>query len=365
MQFQPYRIESLGPRADWWRVRVDEILDFCSRIKRGRTETIAETPDGYPVKAIYYNCEPLKDPGVNWSAAASSSSPDKFGAPEKQTVVLCGGVHGAEPEGVAALLNVISLMEFGVDLRGRNNDKLLELLNAYRLIILPCVNMDGRAVCPDHLRKATYEQFRTASQGAWLDGRFIDWRESKEYFPLPLEKVKFPGGYPNGEGYNIMHDCANVRTAEATAVYELVEKEQVDLFLNLHSCEGGPFLIVPSSFNYQMHVERGKKLQLMLANNFYERKQINFKPKGGLSSDQTINMNTKVTMLSGALSLTFESSVNAEKGFDQLLEIHYTLFETVLTDGLKFSFAPRKEVMKLKTLKKETESCEKKEIQYT
>jgi hypothetical protein len=162
-----------------------------------------------------------------------------------------------------------------------------------------------------------------------------------------------------------MHDCANVRTSEAAAVYKLVEKEQVDLFLNLHSCQSGPFLIVPSSFNYQMHVERGKKLQLMLANNFYERKQINFKPKGGSSSDQTINMNTKVTMLSGALSLTFESSVDAEKGFDQLLEIHYTLFKTVLADGLQSPFAPRNEVIKLKALKKDTESCEKKEIQYT
>ena len=360
MLFEPYKIDTLEPRPEWWRVRVEEIKDLCSRISLGRVEMIATTPGGYPVQAVYYNCEPLPDPGVNWSAAASSSAPEKFKSTpdEKQTVVLCAGIHGAEPEGVAALLNVISLMEYGVDLRGKSNDRLLALLNEYRLIILPCVNMDGRAICPDHLRKATYEQFRKASQGAWLDGSFINWMESKEYFPLPLDKVEFPGGYPNGNGYNIMHDCANPRTAEAAAIMKLVEAEQADLFLNLHSCEGGPFLITPSFFNYQMHVERGEKLRLLVLNENQKRGQIK-KQKGGAGFSQTINLNTKVTMLSGALALTFESSVNAENGFDELLEIHYTLFETVLADGLSSPFAPRAEIIKLKDSNKETESCKK------
>ena len=220
MQFERYEIVTLEPRPKWWTVRVEEIERLCAGIKKGAVKTIATTPGGYPVQAVYYNCEPLSDPGVNWSAAASSSTPEKFKSTpaEMQTVVFCAGIHGAEPEGVAALLNVICLMEYGVDLRGKTNDKLLALLNRYRLIILPCVNLDGRAICPDHLRKAKYEQFRKASQGAWKNGDFINWMESKEYFPLPLDKVEFPGGYPNGDGYNIMHDCANVRTAEAMAI---------------------------------------------------------------------------------------------------------------------------------------------------
>jgi len=32
-----------------------------------------------------------------------------------------------------------------------------------------------------------------------------NWRGSKEYFPLPLAKVSYPGGYPNADGFNIMH----------------------------------------------------------------------------------------------------------------------------------------------------------------
>lgn len=353
MLFERYEIDTLESRPEWWKVRVEEIEAFCAGIKKGFTETIATSPSGYPVQAVYYNCESLSDPGVNWSAAASSSAPEKFKSSpaEKQTVVLCAGIHGAEPEGVVALLNVISLLEYGVDLRGKNNDKLLALLNEYRVIILPCVNMDGRSICPDHLRKATYEQFRKASQGAWSNGDFINWRESKEYFPLPLDKVEFPGGYPNGDGYNIMHDCANPRTAEAAAIIKLLEAQQTDLFLNLHSCESGPFLITPSCFNYQMHVERGEKLRLLVLNENRKRGQTK-QQKGGTNFSQTINLNTKATMLSGALALTFESSVNAEKGFDELLEIHYTLFETVLADGLMSPFAPRSEIIKLQSLNK-------------
>ena len=358
MLFDPYKIDSLEPRPEWWKVRTGEIKELCNGIKKGFTETIAKTPGGYPVLSVYYNCDPLPAPGVNWSAASSSSNPEKFKTrlDAKQTIVLCAGIHGAEPEGIAAALNVISLMETGIDLRGKKNDMLLELLNEYRIIILPCVNMDGRAICPDHLRQATYSQFRKASQGVWQDGSFINWMESKEYFPLPMDKVEFPGGYPNGDGYNIMHDCANPRTAEAAAVMKLVEAQQVDLFLNLHSCESGPFIITPSCFNYQMHIERGIKLGSLTFNANKKRGQTN-KKQGGKRPSQTINLNTKVTMLSGALALTFESPVNADNGFDELLEIHYTLLETVLQDGLEAPFAPRAEIIKLKPLNKELRLC--------
>jgi prepilin-type N-terminal cleavage/methylation domain-containing protein/prepilin-type processing-associated H-X9-DG protein len=97
-----------------------------------------------------------------------------------------------------------------------------------------------------------------------------------------------------------------------------------------------------------MHVRRGEKLRLLVLNENYKRGQIK-KPKGGKKNSQTINLNTKVTMLSGALALTFESSVNAENGFDELLEIHYTLFETVLADGLNTPFSPRAEIIKLQS----------------
>ena len=360
MKFKPYQLNSLAARPKWWSVKVDEIISLCSSLSEGRLEVIAETPNSYPVFAVYYNCEKLQKPGVNWSAAASSSNPENFSTSKgKQTAVICAGLHGAEAEGVAAAINLISLLEYGKDLRGKSNDLLLSLLNEYRLVILPCVNMDGRSICPDHLMGVTNPVFRKASQGAWLNGKYIDWRESKEYFPLPLDKVEFPGGYPNGDGFNIMHDCGNVRTAEAKAIYELVEEEQADLFLNLHSCESGPFLIQPGSFNYKLHIERGRKIRNKLNEKLYTQKLIDKCNEGGKHLNQKIDFNSMVTMISGALALTFESGVNSHKGFDALLDVHYTLFETVLADGLKSPFCVRNELVKYEMPKKEMELCEK------
>lgn len=348
-KFNAYKIVGLPEHPSWWQVRTDEISAIVENAKIAKKKILCRTANNYPLFALYYNCEQIQDNGVNWSAAGSSSNPDKYKSTgyEKQTVLICAGIHGAEPEGVEAVLNLISLMETGKDLRGKENERLLKLLKSYRLICLPCVNMDGRSICPDHLRGASYEQFRKASQGAWLNGKYINWQESKEYFPLPLGKVEFPGGYPNGNGYNIMHDCAPgcLKTAEAAAILELVEKEQADLFLNLHSHEGMPVLLQAGKFNYEAHVVRGSELHKKVTDAFKNNNLIPQETPYSNSFGQTINLNTAVTMASGALSLTFESTVSDKLTFDQILESHYILFEEILKDGVKQNFSPRKEIV--------------------
>jgi hypothetical protein len=124
-----------------------------------------------------------------------------------------------------------------------------------------------------------------------------------------------------------------------------VEEQQVDLFLNLHSYQGSPILLLPGRFNYQMNIERGKEIRFQSFKEMVKRDLIS---DGELHENysQTINLDTAVTMTSGALSLTFESSVTDKWTFDQLLEIHYTLFETVLKNGIKRPYTPRKEIIK-------------------
>ena len=138
------------------------------------------------------------------------------------------GVPPAETESVAGAVNMLSLLETGRDLKGNPRPHLLDLMSRYRVVILPCVNMDGRAVSPDHLRGADLDQFRRASQGYWTDGTEIGYPACKEYAPLPLERVGHPGGYPNADGYNIQHDCCpgDLRTPEARGVLKLVADEQ-------------------------------------------------------------------------------------------------------------------------------------------
>ena len=131
-----------------------------------------------------------------------------LGDPEShpQTIMFIAGAHGSEPENVAAAVNIISLLDTGKDLRGQEDSEFLALAANYRFIIMPCINMDGRLISPDHFRGQPFEVFRAASQGRWKDGSLVGWKGSKEWFPLPLDKVSHPGGYPNSQGYNIQHD---------------------------------------------------------------------------------------------------------------------------------------------------------------
>ncbi|MDO5581255.1 MAG: M14 family zinc carboxypeptidase [Planctomycetia bacterium] len=350
-------IAGLENRPNFWRVRTEEIIDLCQNVRKGKAEKIASTPAGLPVYAVFYGnfSEPV--PQSNWSAASSSSTWKSYytrsGLP--QTVLFCAGIHGAEAESVAAAVNLIQMMETGKDFRGQSDPELLNLIAQYRLIIIPCVNMDGRAISPDHLRKTSYEDFRKASQGEWPDGSPIQWRESKEYFPLPLNKVSWPGGYPNSEGFNIMHDACpgHVRTAEARALLQLTERWNVDLLLNGHSCETAPFMLPPSALNYPAHVVRGNDLTVKVNEAICAaglRESASKNPKNG----NTFNLNTLATLASGALSLTLECSVSCNYPpkkpysytFDQMMAPNFIALKTLLKDGLREPFVDRAKLFK-------------------
>lgn len=351
-RFEPIRIAGLEPRPEFWKVRPDEIIDLCRKVARGRSEVIATTPRGFPVYAVFYGDFSETPPQTNWSAGSSSSTWRSYYQREgkEQTVLFCAGIHGAEAESVAAAVNLIQLLESGKDFRGKSDPALLKLAARYRLIIIPCLNMDGRSISPDHLRKTSYEDFRRASQGTWADGSLVGWRGSKEYFPLPLDKVSYPGGYPNAEGFNIMHDATpgHIRTAEARAFLRLVERWDVDLVLNGHSCEYSPFMIDPTAIDYPQYIERGRRC-VRLVNEALCGAKLREKVPAERKTANTFNLNTMATFASGALALTLECCVSADYPpqkpcdytFDEMMEPNFIMLRILLADGLKEPFADR------------------------
>lgn len=333
------------PRPAWWRVRPAEIVERCNSVTRGRAEAIAVTPMHLPVYAVFYGDFNDPAPQTNWSAGSSSGKDNAYFKREGQvpTVVFCAGIHGAEAESVAAAMNLIQALETGSDYRGVRHEKLEALLRNFRLIILPCVNMDGRAISPDHLKNASFRDFRVASQGAWLDGSLVDWLGSKEHFPLPLDRVNYPGGYPNSEGFNIMHDACpgHIRTAEARAVLQLAEHYAVDFFLNGHSCEGEPCLLAPQEFGYPTHIARGKRAFVTVNHALFEQglrgTDVTAEPAAG----RGVNLNTLVTLASGALAMTLECSVTKHATFDGLMEANFVALEALLESALTDPFVQR------------------------
>lgn len=345
MKFAQYQIPGLVERPDWWQVRPAEITSIASNVSKGKHQIIATTPNGHPISAVYYGDFPPPPQVNNWSSATCSTKPETYNTrhDQQQTIVFCAGIHGAEAEGVAAAVNLISLLETGVDLRGNERPKLMQLMSNYRFIIIPCANMDGRAISPDHLQGASFEDFRKASQGYWPDGSLIGWPGCKEWFPLPLDKVAYPGGYPNGEGFNIMHDACpgNLRTAEATAILKLTEAEQVDLFLNVHSCISEPFICEPSAMNFPANIANAYRLR-DLADAAWIQAGLRQKPVTRSKHVRNgVNLNNAITLNCGALAITFESTICNDCSFTDLLEMEYVLLEALLEDGLTNRFADR------------------------
>ena len=215
--------------------------------------------------------------------------------------------------------------------------------------------MDGRAISPDHLRRASLDQFNLASQGLWADGSVISWLGSKEHFPLPLDRVKFPGGYPNAEGFNIMHDaCAgNLRTAEAAGLLKFVERYRVDCALNGHSCSYPPSVLAPSLLNYEPHIRRGTELACAVNRQYFEA-GLRPNPAAVEPKQFTLNLNTQMALASGALALTLECSVSYDRPdkpphvkptrmytFDELMEPAFVVLREYLADGLERPFLVR------------------------
>ena len=360
-RFKPYEIPGLEPKPEFWKVRPEEILDVCSRAaKCTRKEVICHTPLGYPVYALFYG-DSFDDvpPQTNWSAGSSSTTYKNYMGnppPDKQTFLLLAGVHGAEPECVAGAMNIIQALETGRDFRGNEHPELLELISKYRFIIVPCLNMDGRSISPDHLRGVKWTTFRAVSQGVWKDGSRVGWRGSKSWFPLPLDKVSFPGGYPNADGYNIMHDACpgDIRTEEARAILKLVSRWRVDAVLNGHSYESAPSIISHSSVDMPANEVRCSEIAARANAAIYAaglRKNLIPRIKEGAPR---INLNTMMSMASGALALTLECSVSYDRAdrpelkgprrlytFDELMEPLFISVKEYLKDGLEKPFLVR------------------------
>lgn len=341
-QFPPISISGLDERPDWWRVRVDEIMTDCAAATRGRKEVIAETPGGYPVYALFYGDFSEVSRESNWSAASASGEVFRYnGNPARQTVLWISGIHGAEPESVAYAMNLIRLLEHGADWRGERDEELLTLLDSYNLIVVPCVNMDGRAISPDHLRDASFEDFRRASLGVWADGSLIGWKGSKALFPLPLDRVAYPGGYPNSEGYNIMYDATpgDIRTAEARALLQLIGRYGVDLVINAHSCEFEPLLLGPDECNYRDLERTGWRLFDVVNAELFDR-GLRKEPLPPRKLGRCTNFNSLVPLVSGGATVTLECTVTG-LSFEELLEVNGVTLRCALKEGLKEPFADR------------------------
>ena len=238
---------------DFWVSTVQAVNRFLDeRIRSGKVATIGNTAGKRQIRAVFYGRPRQGNGTTTFSGSLGFGDVRAYLGPdyERTVYMAMASVHGGEFEGIVGMVNLLSVLETGKDLRGEAWPDLAAAAKALdRLIIIPVTNVDGRARVP--LRMGLYrssdetipEYFNT---GGRPDGQNIGWPACKQFIPLDFSRTQFPGGYPNDAGVNIQHDdFFGRRQPETEALFDLTRRERPDLVLNMHSGAVFPLMYRP------------------------------------------------------------------------------------------------------------------------
>ncbi|NBD23888.1 M14 family zinc carboxypeptidase [Paenibacillus glycinis] len=332
----------------FWKSDLPAIAQGMAEVKRGRAGVLVTSAGGRDAYVAEYGEKEDFGRTANYSSACGAGDPSHYarkGEGAKPVLLLVGGVHGGELEGMAAVMNLIRLLETGTDYRGKRHDYLYENAGRFRLLLVPCLNPDGRARLPaDTLIGTPYEQFVYWMQGSWKDGTLCSWPACKAVHPIK-DAAGFLGSYFNDDGVNMMHDNFFAPMArETAALLALAEREAVDFHLSLH---GGAneaihfpaIAYLPAAvrrkhqaFNERMaEVYRERGLPFALVDQWTEKEG---------ASAPSFNLTSAVHHACGGMSMTFESNMGLDApgerlSAEEILDSHFLLFEEM------FRFASR------------------------
>ena len=228
---------------DFWLTTVDEVKSFLQEnVKIGQIEIIGTSAGGRPISAVVYG-EPRQGKGTStFSGSLGFRDVRAYRGPDHEKTVYLGmaSVHGGELESIVGMVNLISVLETGKDLRGEEWPEVGEVVSKLdRLVLIPIMNPDGRARI--HLRMEAfrgndYTVAEYLNTGGKADGTITGWPMIKEFIPMDFSLPGFPGGYPNDAGVNIQHDDFFGKIQpETQALFDLVARERPDLILNMHT----------------------------------------------------------------------------------------------------------------------------------
>lgn len=240
-----YLREAENPPA-FWVSTVDGVTGFLGgQVHRGKVEVIGLSAGGRPIRAVFYGRGRDGKGTTTFSGALGAGKMHAFIGPDygKKVYLAMAAVHGGEFEGIVGLVNLLSVLETGKDLRGQPWPGIVAAAEHIdRIIVIPIVNMDGRARVPLRMEAFNGTDGMIAeylNTGGWRDGKLIGWPACKVFIPLDFSRTQFPGGYPNDNGVNLMHDdFFGSKQPETVALFNLAARERPDLILNLHTGVG-------------------------------------------------------------------------------------------------------------------------------
>ena len=332
-------------RPDFYRTRLDEIDAALARVKRGEVEEIGRSAGGRPILSVSYGEKETGPHAANLSSALAAGKPEAFFGPprQKQVLFIHAAVHGAEMEGIAATLNLVNLLETGRDLKGQEWPGILLAAERLRLIVVPCLNPDGRARVPDDPTIWTEDDVEKYRHGLKPDGSRIGWPECKVPHPRDPKADGVLGAYFNDAGVNPLHGVflSPAVAPETHAAMALALEEKPDCVLDLHSCSAGPFYIIgsdalPERMSRRQFYIDGAYRQLLRERMGYHRNWTTEGREGALTLDSAYYH------LCHALPLVFESTdgTDSQRPFthEMIVDSQLIAIESLMTIGVHEGF---------------------------
>ena len=227
----------------YWISSYDDVTNFLTKnVHKGKVEVIGTSAGGRPIRAVFYGKQRQGKGTTTFSGSLGFGDVRAYRGPDHEKTVYMGmaAVHGGEFEGIVGMVNLISVIETGKDLRGQEWPGITDVVSKLdRLILIPIVNADGRVRIPLRMELFRDTDFTVAeylNTGGNAEGKITGWPQIKEFIPMDFSKPGFPGGYPNDAGVNIQHDdFFGKRQPETQALFDLTEREKPDLILNMHT----------------------------------------------------------------------------------------------------------------------------------
>ena len=134
--------ETFVEEPKYWITSLDGVKQYLEHnVRKGQVFTAGFSAGNREIPVYTYGEKEDLPQTVTFSSAFAAGNPELYtraNERKKLSLFIYGAIHGAEVEGTAGLINLINLLEHGVDLRRKRNDTLLELrlilVNLYRSV---------------------------------------------------------------------------------------------------------------------------------------------------------------------------------------------------------------------------------------
>ncbi len=332
----------------YYKTSLTDIENTIKMVKKGEALQLCLSAGKRPVYMVSYGKKNIFNRTANLSSALGGKDKncfaDKSQPNYKPTLLLVGCIHGGEFEGTAALLNLINIMETGHDLAGTDFSDLKAEFEKINLLIIPCLNPDGRSHIPfDSFVGKSFKDLRYYNQGTWKDGTLCGWPECKQKHPIK-DYVDYLGGYFNDDGVNLMHDdFFGKKAAENEALFDVCEQYVPDFTVLLHGGTNTKNCILGPAYAPLEIKERVLRLDELLKSNCeavgLEYYVANKSTDYGESKNPPVSFNlpSAITQLCGEPCVTYESnqgligdSIGRGYDHDEIYRHHLILFETLI-----------------------------------